>query len=232
MSSPEASSTDQRPLRILIGCDTFAPDINGAARFAERLAAGLVQRGHDVHVSAPNQAYRRTPARTEVVEGEPMTLHRLPSVRWAPHDWIRFVWPWRSKHYARKVLDQVQPDVVHIQSHIVIGRGLAPEAGGQLAANAPAADPMVVPSALRDTNYRKQRDALLVEVNNRLQTMPEPEREKVAASLATLRRSIAEIEAALGRDPANALLQELLVNSCQEEMRALTAVRDSGSQET
>ena len=57
------------------------------------------------------------------------------------------------------------------------------------------------------------------------------EREKVAASLATLRRSIGEIEAALGRDPANALLQELLVSSCQEEMRALTAVRDSGSQE-
>ena len=114
-----------RPLKILIGADTFAPDINGAARFAERLAAGLVQRGHDVHVSAPNQAYRRTPARTEVIEGEPMTLHRLPSVRWAPHDWLRFVWPWRSKHYARVVLDRVQPDVVHIQSHIVIGRGLA-----------------------------------------------------------------------------------------------------------
>lgn len=114
---------------------------------------------------------------------------------------------------------------------VLIGRGLAPEAGTQLASTS-AADPMVVPAALRDANYRKQRDALLVEVNNRLQTMPEVEREKVAASLATLRRSIAEIEAALGRDPANALLQELLVNSCQEEMRALTAVRDSGSQET
>lgn len=112
-------------MRILIGCDTFAPDINGAARFAERLAAGLVQRGHDVHVVAPNQAYRRAQPRTEVIEGEPMTLHRLPSVRWAPHDWLRFVWPWRSKHYARAVLDQVKPDVVHIQSHIVIGRGLA-----------------------------------------------------------------------------------------------------------
>jgi glycosyltransferase involved in cell wall biosynthesis len=112
-------------LRILIGCDTFAPDINGAARFAERLAAGLVQRGHDVHVVAPNQAYRRAQPHTEVIEGEPMTLHRLPSVRWAPHDWLRFVWPWRSKHYARKILDQVKPDIVHIQSHIVIGRGLA-----------------------------------------------------------------------------------------------------------
>ena len=44
---------DARPLRILIGADTFAPDVNGAARFAERLAAGLVERGHDVHVMAP-----------------------------------------------------------------------------------------------------------------------------------------------------------------------------------
>ena len=90
----------------------------------------------------------------------------------------------------------------------------------------------LMPAALRDADYRKQRDALLVEVDNRLKDMPAAEREKVGASLATLRRSIGEIEAALGRDPANALLQELLVNSCQEEMRALTAVRDAGSQET
>jgi hypothetical protein len=97
--------------------------------------------------------------------------------------------------------------------------------------NAQSRNPDMLPAALRDANYRKQRDALLVEVNDRLQTMPAAEREKVAGSLATLRRSISEIEAALGKDPANALLQELFVNSCQEEMRALTAVRDSGSQE-
>jgi len=93
-------------------------------------------------------------------------------------------------------------------------------------------DAAMIPAALRDANYRKQRDALLVEVNNRLKTMPEEDRAKVAASLKTLQRSISDIEAALGRDPANALLQELLVNSCQEEMRVLTTVRDSGSQET
>lgn len=123
--APADPASGHRPLTILIGADTFSPDVNGAARFTERLAAGLVQRGHDVHVVAPNQQYRTAKPRTEVIEGEAMTLHRLPSVRWAPHDWLRFVWPWRSKHYARKVLDEVRPDVVHIQSHIVIGRGLS-----------------------------------------------------------------------------------------------------------
>ncbi|MFC4138015.1 MULTISPECIES: glycosyltransferase [unclassified Microbacterium] len=123
--SVDSATPTARPLTILIGCDTFYPDINGAARFAERLAAGLVERGHDVHVVAPNTRYRRSETHTEVIEGESLTMHRLPSVRWLPHDWLRFVWPWRAKHYARKVLTEVQPDVVHIQSHIIIGRGLA-----------------------------------------------------------------------------------------------------------
>jgi hypothetical protein len=114
---------------------------------------------------------------------------------------------------------------------IFIGRGISPPVtvAGTTAAQGSSE---ILPAALRDANYRKERDALLVEVQNQLKKMPAAEREKVAASLATLRRSISEIEAALGHDPANALLQELLVNSCQEEMRALTAVRDSGSQET
>ncbi|MGO1628348.1 MAG: glycosyltransferase, partial [Microbacterium sp.] len=96
--------TPNRPLKILIGCDTFTPDINGAARFAERLAAGLVERGHEVHIVAPNTEYRKKAPATEIVEGQPMTVHRLPSVKWPKHEWLRFVWPWRAKHYARKII--------------------------------------------------------------------------------------------------------------------------------
>lgn len=124
----ENSRASARPLKILIGADTFLPHVNGAARFAERLAAGLVARGHEVHVMAPSKTHREHGTFTEVIEGEPMTMHRLPAWRFLPHDWLTFVLPWMSKHYARRTLDEVRPDVVHIQSHIVIGRGLAREA--------------------------------------------------------------------------------------------------------
>lgn len=122
--------TDQhapKQLRILLGCDTFAPDVNGAARFAERLAAGLVHRGHEVHVAAPAKKHSITGPFVETVEGEQMTVHRIASWRWYPHDWLRFVLPWRARRYAKQVLDLVRPDVIHIQSHIIIGRTLAIE---------------------------------------------------------------------------------------------------------
>jgi hypothetical protein len=114
---------------------------------------------------------------------------------------------------------------------VFIGLKLAPQPAVPIAAVTSGADPSVLPASLRDAAFRKERDQLLSQVQVKLNAMPAAEREKVAASLATLRRSITEIETALGRDPANALLQELLVSSSQEEMRALTVVRDSGSQE-
>lgn len=112
------------PLKIVMAADTFSPDVNGAARFAERLSAGLAARGHDVHVVTPSVTHAKHGVFTEEIEGQPLTVHRLPGWRYYPHDWLRFVLPWMSKHYARRVLTHVQPDVVHSQSHIVIGRGL------------------------------------------------------------------------------------------------------------
>lgn len=127
--TPALSQADRpEPLRIVIGCDTFAPHVNGAARFAERLAAGLVQRGHEVHVLAPGRRWQRSEPAIEIIEGQPVMLHRLPSLRWLPHDWLRFVLPWRARHYARETLDRVDADVIHIQSHVIVGRGLAKEA--------------------------------------------------------------------------------------------------------
>jgi len=118
---------DTKPLRILIGADTFLPEINGAAIFAARLAAGLVERGHDVHIVAP-AASRKHGTWTEVIEGQPMTVHRLYSWRWYPHPWLRFAIPWRIEQNSARILDAVKPDVVHFQSHIITGRGLSNQA--------------------------------------------------------------------------------------------------------
>lgn len=112
---------------MLIAADTFAPDINGAARFAERLAAGLVERGHDVHVAAPASS-RRHGSWKETHEGQSMTLHRIYSWRYYPHDWLRFALPWRARANAARILDRVKPDVVHSQSYMVVGRGMTIEA--------------------------------------------------------------------------------------------------------
>jgi len=126
-SAPATGPQQKRPLRILIGADTFAPDVNGAARFAERLAAGMVARGHEVHIVAP-AASRRHGTWTERHEGELMTAHRLRSWRWYPHDWLRFALPWDIKRHSARILDEVKPDVVHSQSHLVTGFGLSYEA--------------------------------------------------------------------------------------------------------
>ena len=60
-----------------------------------------------------------------------------------------------------------------------------------------------------------------------LKALPPETQQKVAASLATIRQSMTDIQAALGRDPGNALLQELLVNTYQDEMRVLTTVHEA-----
>ncbi|MFT4213183.1 MAG: glycosyltransferase [Microbacterium sp.] len=124
-AEPDSPAEDaHRPLTIVIAADTFFPDVNGAARFAERLAAGLAERGHDVHVMTPSVTHLEHGIFREVIEGQEITVHRTPAWRWYPHDWLRFVLPWMAKHYARRLLNRVPADVVHSQSHIILGRAL------------------------------------------------------------------------------------------------------------
>lgn len=82
---------------------------------------------------------------------------------------------------------------------------------------------------VRDPRYLKERARLVRAVEEKLKTLPPETQTKVTASLTTIRKSIADIQEALGRDPGNALLQELLVNTYQDEMRVLTTVQEAGN---
>jgi hypothetical protein len=76
--------------------------------------------------------------------------------------------------------------------------------------------------------YVKHRAALLASFEQQVRMLPPESRDKVLASLAAIRKSMSDIQEALGREPGNALLQELLVNTYQDEMRVLTVVHEAG----
>jgi hypothetical protein len=119
-----------------------------------------------------------------------------------------------------------------------IGRSLQPLAGaaggGQPALSAATEQPAVTagPTALdatyvSDPRYERQRAELLRSLQTRLASLPPASRTKVMASLETIGKAKEDLERALGKDPGNALLQELLINTYQDEMRVLTDVREA-----
>jgi hypothetical protein len=79
-----------------------------------------------------------------------------------------------------------------------------------------------------DPKYTEQRAALVHDLEARMAALPPDSRAKVMSSLQAINDSKRALEEALGKDPSNALLQELLVNTYQDEMRVLTAVHEAG----
>ncbi|MFJ3958622.1 glycosyltransferase [Arthrobacter sp. NPDC090010] len=119
------TSTDgSKPLTILIAADTYPPHVNGAAQFGYRLAKGMTARGHQVHVLAarPDKGKSYTEFRPEG------TVHRIRSHSVPTHDSFRITFPWEIKKEIALLFDKVQPDVVHIQSHYMIGEHVLYEA--------------------------------------------------------------------------------------------------------
>jgi glycosyltransferase involved in cell wall biosynthesis len=113
-------------LRILIGADTFPPDVNGAANFADRLARGLARRGHDVHVVCPSL----TAGETSRFDGE-ITVHRVASLGTPFHPTFRVCTPWQVARSVPRLLARIRPDVVHVQAHFAVGRGVLRTAAHQ-----------------------------------------------------------------------------------------------------
>jgi hypothetical protein len=118
---------------------------------------------------------------------------------------------------------------------IWIGRAVLPvpgkpPAGGVPSASIPAASERNAWHAayVMDSKYNHQRAELVKDLEARLAALPPGSRAKVLSSLQAINDSKRALEAELGKDPSNALLQELLVNTYQDEMRVLTAVHEAG----
>ncbi|GAA2887801.1 glycosyltransferase [Nonomuraea rubra] len=115
----DATAGDRRPLRLLIGTDTYPPDVNGTACATYRLARALVTRGHDVHVVCPSE---QGPPRVERAGG--VTVHRLRSVAGPVRPDRRIIVPVLLTGTLARMVRRIAPDVVHVQDHFVVGRAL------------------------------------------------------------------------------------------------------------
>ncbi|GAA2860009.1 glycosyltransferase [Paenarthrobacter ilicis] len=113
-----------KPLTILIAADTYPPHVNGAAQFGYRLAKGMTARGHNVHVLACRQDKGKSFSEFR----DEATVHRLRSHGVFTHEYFRICFPWEIKKEISLLFDKVQPDVVHIQSHYMIGEQVLYEA--------------------------------------------------------------------------------------------------------
>jgi glycosyltransferase involved in cell wall biosynthesis/drug/metabolite transporter (DMT)-like permease len=118
-TDPESSTAHTVGQRILIGTDTYYPDVNGASYFTQRLAAGLAGRDHDVHVVCP--AY---PDQPMVGERDDVTIHRIPSMPILLHPTFRIPAPLMSGIHVRRIVGALRPDVIHAQGHFLVGRAL------------------------------------------------------------------------------------------------------------
>ncbi|MBV9344257.1 MAG: hypothetical protein JO341_14740 [Gammaproteobacteria bacterium] len=129
--------------------------------------------------------------------------------------------PWRALAAAAMVAS--------LAVGMFIGRDLLPgqrppAAPGRSAAGAAT---LIDAAYVSDPRYRRDRARLLQSLQSRLEAMPPTARAKVVASLATIHQAKQDLEQALGKDPSNALLQELLINTYQDEMRVLTDVHEA-----
>ncbi|WP_047871019.1 glycosyltransferase [Nocardiopsis sp. RV163] len=104
----------ERPLRVLIASDTYPPDVNGAGYFTHRLAEGLAGRGHRVHVVCPSE--RGEP---HVTVNGAVVEHRLRS---APIPFMRAAVPLGMGGHIARIVERLDPDVVHAQSHFPLSR--------------------------------------------------------------------------------------------------------------
>ena len=104
-------------MKILIAADLHWPTINGVATFSRNLAQGLAARGHEVIVIAPSQ--RRT-GLTEEEWDNNYLVKRTMSVPFPFYQNFRIsVSPRRE---VKRIMEEFEPDVVHIQMLLGIGQ--------------------------------------------------------------------------------------------------------------
>lgn len=99
-------------MRVAIAAETFTPAVNGVVNSVLQVADQLAARGHEVTVIAPSGE----PYVSRL--GHPIDVRRVPSVALPGYRGLSIA---RPSLDLRELLDELDPDVLHLASPIVLG---------------------------------------------------------------------------------------------------------------
>lgn len=102
-------------MKIIIASDLHYPTINGVATFSRNLARGLAARGHEVLVIAPSQNGKKC----KEVDGNHVIV-RTVSIPFPFYQNFRI--SLNPNREVRKIINDFDPDVIHIQMLMWIGQ--------------------------------------------------------------------------------------------------------------
>ena len=112
-------------MRILFGTDLFYQNTAGSSNFIRQLTNGLVKGGHEVFVIAPSKTFKNT-----IYKEDSITIYGIRSVV-IPE----MIYPARFRipvtagsNKIKKIIEEINPDVINIQDHFMIGSKVAKEA--------------------------------------------------------------------------------------------------------
>jgi len=136
----------------------------------------------------------------------------------------------RSRAPARRTWPgQAAAAIVLVVASSLITAALDRRHEGPQVVQAPVSgDLQVVPAAFGPTHtlspgYQAAHRQLTAMLQQRIGRMPPAARQKLELNLAELRQAASEINAALAEQPGDPLLEELLLNTYQEELSVLAA---------
>jgi len=101
-------------MRIMIVTDQYIPMVGGVPTVTRGLAHGFAGRGHQVTVVAPGVTARGTECSEDKV-----TARYFSSFRWPFYEGMRI--PFLPFLPFRRLLQEIDPDIVHIHSPVVLG---------------------------------------------------------------------------------------------------------------
>jgi glycosyltransferase involved in cell wall biosynthesis len=101
-------------MRILMVTEQYLPMVGGVSTVTENLSQDLAAAGHQVWVAAPSEGHY-----DQRVEHGRVHLHRFSSFEWPAYDGLRIALLPLAP--LRRLLRVSRPDVVHIQSPLVLG---------------------------------------------------------------------------------------------------------------